>query len=156
MAGGGDIILIPEIKYDLDSIYRYLEHRAKQKKYYSIVVVAEGIDKPKTKSAARYISQKIRNNTGLESRETILGYIQRGGSPNAMDRVLATRFGSYAAELISKGQYGQMVRKRGEIIEGVPLEDVAGKLRNVPKDHPLIKKAYGLGICMGDSFLRER
>ncbi len=153
MAGGGDIILIPEIKYNLDAIYRYLEHRAEQKKSYSIVVVAEGIEKPKNKSAARFISQKIRNHTGLESRETILGYIQRGGSPNAMDRILATGFGAHAAELISKEKYGRMVRKNGEVIESVPLNDVGGKLRSVPKDHPLIKKAYGLGICMGDYFL---
>lgn len=150
MAGGGDVILIPEIKYDLDIIYKYLDYRAEQKKSYSIVVVAEGIEKPKSKSAARYISQKIRSNTGLESRETILGYTQRGGSPNAMDRILATRYGAHAADLISAGQYGRMVCKNGERIESIPLEEVGGKLRLVPFDHPLIIKARGLGICMGD------
>jgi len=150
MAGGGDVILIPEIKYDLEVIYKYLHQRAEQKKSYSIVVVAEGIEKPKSKSAARYIAQKIINNTGLEARETILGYIQRGGSPNAMDRILATRFGAHAADLISQGQYGRMVCKNGELIESIPLEEVGGKLRPVPFDHPLITKARGLGICMGD------
>ena len=155
MAGGGDIILIPEIKYDLDSIYKYLLNRAEQKKSYSIVVVAEGIDKPKNKSAARYISQKIRNNTGLESRETILGYVQRGGSPSAMDRILATRFGAHAADLISNEDYGRMVCKNGEAIESIPLSEVGGKLRNVPLDHPLIKKARGLGICFGDAYLQK-
>lgn len=79
MAGGGDVILIPEIEYNLDVIYNYLEDRVAKKKSYSIVVVAEGILKPKLKSAARFISHKIRKHTGLESRETILGYIQRGG-----------------------------------------------------------------------------
>ncbi|PKP35185.1 MAG: 6-phosphofructokinase [Bacteroidetes bacterium HGW-Bacteroidetes-17] len=155
MAGGGDIILIPEIKYDLDAIYKYLLNRAEQKKSYSIVVVAEGIEKPKNKSAARYISQKIRNNTGLESRETILGYVQRGGSPSAMDRILATRFGAHAADLISNEDYGRMVCKNGEMIESIPLSDVGGKLRNVPLDHPLIKKARGLGICFGDAYLQK-
>lgn len=152
MAGGGDIILIPEIEYDLDAIYRYLERRAEQKKSYSIVVVAEGIKKPKSKSAARYISQKIRENTKLESRETILGYTQRGGSPTAMDRILATRFGAYAADLISREQYGKMVCKDGENISSIPLSEVSGRLRNVPSDHALINKARGLGVCMGDSF----
>lgn len=156
MAGGGDIILIPEIKYDLDTIYKYLLNRAEQKKSYSIVVVAEGIEKPKNKSAARYISQKIRNNTGLESRETILGYVQRGGSPSAMDRILATRFGAHAADLISNEDYGRMVCKNGESIESIPLSDVGGKLRNVPLDHPLIKKARGLGICFGDAHLQNK
>jgi len=155
MAGGGDIILIPEIKYDLDAIYKYLLNRAEQKKSYSIVVVAEGIEKPKNKSAARYISQKIRNNTGLESRETILGYVQRGGSPSAMDRILATRFGAYAADLISNEDYGKMVCKNGETIVSIPLSDVGGKLRNVPLDHPLIKKARGLGVCFGDAYLQK-
>ncbi len=155
MAGGGDVILIPEIKYDLDVVYKYLDYRAEQKKSYSIVVVAEGIKKPKNKSAARYISQKIRSNTGLESRETILGYIQRGGSPNAMDRILATSYGSHAAELISNGVYGRMVCKNGETIESIPLSVVGGKLRNVPLDHPLISKARGLGICLGDFCLSD-
>lgn len=156
MAGGGDIILIPEIEYNLNVVYKYLEHRVEQKKSYSIVVVAEGIKKPKTKSAARYISQKIRENTGLESRETILGYVQRGGSPNAMDRILATSYGSHAAELINNGAYGRMVCKNGEAIESIPLSVVGGKLRNVPPNHSLVVKARGLGICMGDSFLPKR
>lgn len=150
LAGGGDVILIPEIEYNLDVIYKYLEDRAAKKKSYSIVVVAEGILKPKLKSAARFISQKIRKHTGLETRETILGYIQRGGSPNAMDRILATRFGSYAAELIASENYGIMVSKKGDSISSVPLHEVGGKLRTVPPDHSLIKKARGLGICMGD------
>lgn len=152
MAGGGDVILIPEIEYNLDAIYKYLEYRAEQKKSYSIVVVAEGIKKPKNKSAARYISQKIRENTGLESRETILGYVQRGGSPNAMDRILATSYGAHAAELINNSDYGRMVCKNGEAIESIPLNIVSGKLRHVPTDHALINKARGLGICLGDCF----
>ncbi|MCP4552278.1 MAG: 6-phosphofructokinase [Bacteroidetes bacterium] len=150
MAGGGDVILIPEIEYELDVIYNYLEDRAAKKKSYSIVVVGEGILKPKLKSAARFISQKIRKHTGLETRETILGYVQRGGSPNAMDRILATRFGSYAAELIAKDNYGLMVSKIGDNISSIPLHEVGGNLRTVPIDHSLIKKARGLGICMGD------
>jgi 6-phosphofructokinase 1 len=153
MAGGGDVILIPEIKYDLDVVTKYLEQRVRQKKSYSIVVVAEGIKKPKGKSAAQYIAKHIKDTTNLDTRETILGYIQRGGSPSPMDRILATRYGAYAAELISKKQYGLMVNKNGDKIGSVPLEEVAGKLRKVPQDNPLVSKARGLGVCMGDNCL---
>lgn len=150
LAGGGDVILIPELNYDLDAIMSYLEERAAKKKSYSIVVVAEGIRcKSKTKSAAQYIAHQIRKRTGLDTRETILGYIQRGGSPSPADRILATRYGAYAAELINNEQYGLMVKIEGDKISSIPLNDVGSKLRTVPKDHPIIKKARGLGICMG-------
>ena len=154
MAGGGDVILIPEIKYDMDVVTKYLEDRARKKKPYSIVVVAEGIKKPdKYKSAAYYIAKTIRERTGLDTRETILGYIQRGGSPSPMDRILATRYGAYAAELIHKKQFGLMVNKNGDAIGSTPLTEVAGKLRTVPENNRLVAKARGLGVCMGDHCL---
>lgn len=150
IAGGGDVILIPELKYDLKTVNNYLLKRAEKKKPYSIVVVAEGIDKPKKMSAADYIGSQIEESTGLETRQTILGYIQRGGSPTANDRILATRFGSAAVSSIAKGEFGLMVMKKGEKIKTIPLEEVGGKLRLVPSDHALIRKARGLDICMGD------
>ena len=149
MAGGGDVILIPEIKYDIDIVNKYLLTRAEKKKDYSIVVVAEGIKTPGKRSAASYISEKIEEGTGIETRKTILGYIQRGGSPPPTDRILATRFGASAVNLIAKEDYGKMVIKKGEKIKDMPLAEVGGKLRLVPPDHSLVKKAQGLDVCLG-------
>lgn len=150
MAGGGDVILLPELDYNMDIVNEYLLTRARNKKPYSIVVVAEGIDKPdKDQSAASYIAKQIEEGTGIETRKTILGYIQRGGSPSPMDRILATRFGAYAVDLIANEDYGKMVIKKGEKIKDILLSDVGSKLRLVPEDHKLIKKARGLDICFG-------
>jgi 6-phosphofructokinase 1 len=113
-------------------------------------VVAEGIEKPKKESAATYIAKKIQKHTGLETRETILGYIQRGGSPSANDRILATRFGAHAVEMIANKKFGHMVAKKGEELTSVPLSEVGGKLRLVPPDHSLIKKGRRMGVCFGD------
>ena len=150
MAGGGDVILIPEIEYDINVVARYLTKRVLNKKPYSIVVVAEGIPVPKGRKAANYIAEQIEELTNLETRETILGYIQRGGSPSPMDRLLATRYGAYAVELIAKEKFGLMVSSRGDQITSVPLTEVAGKLRTVPVDHPLIEKAERMGVCFGN------
>jgi ATP-dependent phosphofructokinase / diphosphate-dependent phosphofructokinase len=150
IAGGGDVILLPEIKYDIEIVADYLIRRARAKKPYSIVVVAEGIDKPKKEKAATYIAQQIQKLTGLETRETILGYIQRGGSPSPNDRILATRFGGHAVELIAKGKFGLMVAKKGEEMTAVPLKDVGSKTRLVPPDFPLIGKGRKMDICFGD------
>jgi len=150
IAGGGDVILIPEITFDMDTISRYLKKRAVNKKPYSIVVVAEGIPVPKGVKAGDFLAREIFAQTGLETRQTILGYIQRGGSPSPMDRLLATRYGAYAVELIAREKFGQMVSLKGDEIKSVPLSDVGGKLRTVPLDHPLIEKARRMGICFGD------
>ena len=150
MAGGGDVILIPEIEFDINLVARYLTKRVLNKKPYSIVVVAEGIPCPKGMKAANYIAEQIETLTNLETRETILGYIQRGGSPSPMDRLLATRYGAYAVELIAKEQFGLMVSSQGDKITSIPLSGVAGKLRTVPKDHPLIEKAERMGVCFGN------
>jgi 6-phosphofructokinase 1 len=149
MAGGGDVILIPELDYSIKTVNKYLLDRVKNNKDYSIVVVAEGISH-KGESAASYISQAIEEGTGIETRKTILGYIQRGGSPSPTDRLLATRFGAAAVNLIAKEEYGNMVIKKGEKIKSIPLSEVGGKVRLVPKDHALLKKAKGLGVCMGN------
>ncbi len=149
MAGGGDVILLPEINFDINIVAKCLKKRTINKKPYSIVVVAEGIAAPKGESAAHYIARSISELTGLETRETILGYIQRGGSPSPMDRVLATRYGAHAVELIAQKHFGQMVSLKGDTITSVPLSEVGGKLRLVPIDHPLIEKSRRMDICFG-------
>ena len=150
IAGGGDVILIPEIDYDISIVAKYLKKRVMNKKPYSIVVVAEGIKCPKGMEPAHYIATSILEQTELETRETILGYIQRGGSPSPMDRILATRYGAHAVELIATGHFGVMVSLRNDDVTSVPLKEVGGKLRTVPLDHPLIEKAVRMGVCVGN------
>ena len=150
MAGGGDIILIPEIEYNVRSVCKKIEKRFEEKKPYSIVVVAEGIKVPEGKHAGGYIAECITTYTGVEARETRLGYIQRGGSPTAMDRILATRYGSYAAEIIAMEQYGSMVAMRENKLTTIPLAEVEGKLNLVEPDHPLVLKCRNMGVSFGD------
>ena len=151
VAGGGDVILIPEIDYDISVVAKCLKKRVLDKKPYSIVVIAEGIKCPKGQEPAHYIATAITQETGLETRETILGYIQRGGSPSPMDRVLATRYGGHAVELIASGSFGVMVSLKNDEVISVPLNEVGGKLRTVPLEHPLIDKARRIGVCLGTS-----
>lgn len=150
IAGGGDVILIPEIPYDLNLVNECLMERSRKKKPYSIVVVGEGIEKASKKSAGVYIAKQIRKATGLETRETILGYIQRGGSPTATDRILATRFGAYAAKMVNERRFGSMVALRNGIITSIPLDEVGGKLRLVDPTNGLVEKGRYLGVCFGD------
>lgn len=159
ISGGGDVILIPEIDYDENAVAKYLEKRAAAGKPYSIVVVAEGIRIPEeirkrdciTKlSACSYIARRIEEMTGLETRETILGYLQRGGTPSHSDRILATRFGTFAAELIAKEKYGRMVALKDNNITSIPLEETAGQIKTVPVSDPLIKEARMIDTCFGD------
>ena len=150
IAGGGDVILVPEIDYDINKVANYLKDRSMQGKPFSIIVVAEGIKKEGKQTAGRYISKQIQELTDFEVRETILGYIQRGGSPSAADRIFATQLGGLAAELIHQGNYGQMVAMRDGMITNVPLEDVGGKLRLLTPDHPLIERGRAIGVCFGN------
>ncbi len=151
IAGGGDVILIPEIPHNDEVVADYLMHRVAENKPYSIVVVAEGIKIPgKERSAASYMSRRINELTGLEIRETVLGYIQRGGSPSPMDRVLATRYGTSAADLIAKRNFGKMVALKNNEITNVPLEEVAGKLKLVDPENPLVIKARNMGTSFGN------
>lgn len=167
LAGGGDVILIPEIPYHMDSIKTHLKNRAKSGKEFSIVVVAEGalsyeefkMDKKQLKQKrkdSRYpskgyeIAKEIEEKTGLDIRISVLGYLQRGGAPSPYDRVLATQFGTVAAELLYKGDYGKMVAKDKDEFVAKPLEEIAGKLKQVPQDHILVKNARMVGTCFGD------
>ena len=167
MASGADIILIPEIPYDIDKVVEAIEKRTKEGKRFSILAVAEGaISKEdaklskkeyKAKLAARpypsvsyEIGRKIEEKTGQEIRVTIPGHTQRGGSPCPYDRVLSTRFGAAAAQMIIQGDYGKLVGiKNGEIVR-IPLADVAGKLKTVNPEASIIKEAKAIGISFGD------
>jgi 6-phosphofructokinase 1 len=165
VAGGGDVILIPEIPYDIHAIAKHIEERAEIGKMFSIVCVAEGalsveedkMDKKDRKkflaengpSAAYRIAKQIQDATGMETRSTVLGYVQRGGVPSASDRVLATSCGTAAAELLAKGEYGRMVAINGNKITNVDLSIPEDRVKNVPLDHYMIDTAQAVGACMG-------
>jgi 6-phosphofructokinase 1 len=151
LAGGGDVILIPELEYDINKVNDELLDRARKGKPYSIVVVAEGIKTGKKEDtrAGAYIAEQIEKGTKLETRVTVPGYTLRGGSPSPLDRIIATRMGTYAASLINKHEYGRMVALRNNEMTSLPLKEVGGKLRLVQPDHFLIKQARRIGTCFG-------
>ena len=167
IAGGADIILIPEIPYDIDKIIEAIQHRSKEGKGFTILAVAEGaISKEdaalskkdlkekqadyKYPSVSYEIAEKIAKKTGIEIRVTVPGHMQRGGSPCPYDRVLSTRLGAEAANLILKDQYGYMVGIINGKVKKVPLGEVAGKLKGVSPDDQLIQHAKLIGISFGD------
>jgi 6-phosphofructokinase 1 len=184
LAGGADVILIPEIPYRVTRIAAAIRKRVGRGTNFSIVAVAEGARSVEdaralavatvreerargqaAREAARAevelletqhigntlrLAHQLEELTGLESRVSILGYIQRGGTPSPVDRLLATRLGSAAADLVAAGTYGVMVAARGEGTEPVPLEQVAGRRKMVPLDHPWIAAARQVGTCLGD------
>lgn len=149
MAGGADVILIPEIEYDINEVNETILDRSRRGKPYSIVVVAEGIKTEGKKRPADYISHIIEETTGIETRETVLGYIQRGGNPSPFDRNLATRLGGHATQLIANRQFGRMVSLKEDKITSIPLKEVAGKLKIVDPDHDLIIQGERMGISFG-------
>jgi phosphofructokinase-like protein len=167
LAGGADTILIPEIPFRWDSVFRHVRHRAQRGRRFSIVCVAEGaklpeggevvkaIDERRTDArqlggVGSVVAQRIEAGTGLETRVTVLGHLQRGGSPTAYDRILATRFGVAAAEAACRGDSGVMVALRGTEIVTVPIADSIASLRTVPPDHPLVLAARSVGTRFGD------
>ncbi len=184
IAGGADVILIPEIPYSVQSIADAIRQRVQRGSSFSIVAVAEGAMHSEAASAYRAAGALKRSSTnpeekesavasiaavhadhagntlrlagelealtGLEARVTILGYVQRGGTPSAADRLLATRLGSAGADLINEGVFGVMVASRGEGTEPVPLDKVAGKRKPVPPDHSWVQAARHVGTCFGD------
>ncbi|MDD5952569.1 MAG: ATP-dependent 6-phosphofructokinase [Oscillospiraceae bacterium] len=167
VASGADVILLPEIPYDIDSVVNTISERERKGKHFSILAVAEGaISKAEAKMSKKELKAKrenmnypsisyriaaeIREHTGKEVRVTVPGHFQRGGDPSPTDRVLATRFGAAAAKLILNEQYGYMVALQNNKIVPVPLENVAGKLKSVPLDLDLIQYARDIGITFGD------
>lgn len=149
MAGGGDVILLPEMPYSMDNVVQAIIDRLGRGKTYAIVVVAEGIQTDGKTRVAEYIARHIERETGIETRETVLGYTQRGGSPTPFDRILATRIGGHATELVANRQYGRMVAVINGQISSLPLEEVAKKLKPVPEDHDLIIQGKRMGVCFG-------
>ncbi len=166
MASGADIILIPEIPYDINKIAEAIEKRKKRSSF-TILAVAEGAiskedaalskkDYKKKLAESKYpsisyeLADQIHELTGEDVRVTVPGHTQRGGSPCPYDRVFASRLGSEAGNLILKGEYGFMVGYKNREIVKVPLEDVAGKLKSIPADASIIKEAKLLGISFGD------
>ena len=168
IAGGADIILLPEIPYDMDVIAEAIDKRAKSGKKFTIIAVAEGAIskedaamskkelKEKKKNGVVYpsvayeIGAKIQEVTGSEVRVTVPGHMQRGGEPCPYDRVLATRLGAAAAELIINEEYGYMAALKNNEITKVPLSEVAGKLKTVDPNCSMIKEAKRIGISFGD------
>ncbi|MCP3893909.1 ATP-dependent 6-phosphofructokinase [Bacteroides sp.] len=149
MAGGGDVILVPEIPYSVANVRETIMNRLKKGKPYSIIVVAEGIPTEGGRRAGEFIAKEIERETGIETRETVLGYIQRGGSPTPFDRNLSTRMGGHATELIANGQFGRMIALNGNEISSIPLEEVAGRLKLVTEEHDLVVQGRKMGICFG-------
>ncbi len=190
IAGGADVILIPEIPYDVNAVAESIRRRSQRGSRFSIVAVSEGamsIDQAKrfqdaseslakakasddkgssaAKKQARVelekvessrdgntlrLSEELEELTGLESRVTILGHVQRGGTPSAADRILATQLGTACSKLIHDGQHGIMVALRGDQAVPVPLTEIVGKRKTVPTDHSWIQAARDVGVCLGD------
>ena len=167
IAGGADIVLLPEIPYDIDVVCEALEQRAKHGKTFSLVAVAEGAmsteeAKMKKKERAEFrakngfsgianrLAKELSEKTGLEARAVIPGHMQRGGTPSAYDRMLSTNFGVHAAQLIASEQYGQAVGMMNNTVTHNPLSTVAGKTKFVPIDGHEIRTARAMGISMGD------
>lgn len=167
LAGGADAILIPEIPFTLEAVGRKVEERRKAGKHFSIVVVAEGARTPdgelvvkqtvagshdpiRLGGIGQIVASRLEEMTGLEARVTVLGHVQRGGSPTSFDRILATRYGVAAAELALVRRYGRMISLRGNHVQDVPMEEAAGKVRTVPVDGDLVAVARALGISFGD------
>ena len=152
MAGGADVILLPELGFDMDIVCEVLNNRKKNGKSYSIVALAEGIEVEGGTGGhhpATYFAREIEKRTGIEARETVFGYIQRGGSPSSYDRNLGTLLGGYAAKLINDKKFGRMVSVKGVKITDVSLEDVAGKLRIVEPNDPMVLQGKKMGISFG-------
>ncbi|QXT62554.1 6-phosphofructokinase [Tessaracoccus palaemonis] len=184
IAGGADIILIPEIPYSIESVAESVRGRAASGRPFSVIAIAEGArdlqgsadlaaavalkssatspearaaaDKHKASVEAAHrdnafrVASALESATGLESRVTILGYVQRGGTPDANDRLLGTLLGSAGADLVAAGEYGVTVASQGGDAVPVPLAEVAGNLKTVPLDHPWLTAARGVGTGLGD------
>ena len=192
IAGGADVILIPEIPYDIEAVAEAIRQRHRMGSSFSIIAVSEGAmseeqaealhaaedalakarklkrpgksrDKRIKDAQARIeeitallhngtlaLSEELERQTSLESRVTILGHVQRGGTPSAADRLLATLLGAACARTIDEGEYGVMIAARGEEARTVPLKDVVGKRKTVPLDHAWIETARAIGVSLGD------
>ena len=167
IAGGADVILIPEIPYDIEKVAEKIIERKNAGKNFSIVVVAEGAkakggdvvvsrvlkdspDPVRLGGIGNRISQEIEQATGIETRVTVLGHLQRGGRPSPFDRILSTRYGVKAVELVMERKFGYMVSLRGDEITAVPLEEAVGCTKTVPENGEMVRIAKSVGVSFGD------
>ena len=184
IAGGADVALIPEIPYDIDKVVDKINERRKEGKDFSIVVVSEGampkggsitventrdngtgVDNTKLGGIGNKVAHELEKLTGLEARNTTLGYVQRGGTPTAFDRTLSTKYGAKAMNLALEEKFGRLVVLKNGVLDSVSLEDVVGNnkkigavsgnteesnIRKVSMDSDLVKTARSIGICLGD------
>ena len=167
IAGAADIVLIPEIDYDLQSIINVCRER-EQRQRYTIICIGEGAkesgqsltvrerveyspDPIRLGGVGHVLRERLQPHLKSEVRTTVLGHVQRGGDPTPFDRVLATRYGHHAAELVLQGQFGQMVTLQKGQIASVPIADVANTQRTVPLDSPMLTMARDIGICLGQA-----
>jgi 6-phosphofructokinase 1 len=167
LASGTDVILIPEIPFELDYVAKYCQTRHHDGRGFTIIGVGEGakpvggkmfVDKVVADSpdpirlggVGKYVADTLQDMTGLDSRAMVLGHVQRGGTPTAHDRILATQFGFHAFELLMNRNFNRLVVQQGGKISSVPIKEVAGKIRTVPLDCMAIRAARSVGTCFGD------
>lgn len=172
IAGGADVILLPEIPFRMEVIYEELATRARRGRRYSLICCAEGAhpadgekvvdrvdptspDPIRLGGVGRWLADRIERDTGLESRSVALGHVQRGGTPSAFDRVLATRFGHHAMELLRSGARGRLVVLQEARLTDIALTEAEGRQRVVPTDHPTIEAARAVYTCFGDEPTRR-
>ncbi len=166
VAGGADVILIPELPYQIEEVARVCQRREHLGKRFTIIVVAEGArpeggdvvirevdptspDPIRLGGIGQFLARHLKQHVTSEIRTTVLGHIQRGGTPSPLDRVLGTQLGTYAAHLAARGIYGKIVTVQENRLTEVPIEKVGGKTRHVPPDHPLIAAALSTGTSLG-------
>ena len=167
IAGGCDACLIPEIPYDINKVADAIKENQKNGKNYALVVVAEGAkplggdvvvskvvenspDPIRLGGIGNVVASQLEELVGLEARATILGHVQRGGTPTANDRILSTRYGTYAVELLMQGKFGNMVTLSGSELSYESLENVIGKNKAVEEDSYWVQTARGINLCLGD------
>ena len=164
IAGGADVILIPEIPWRMDCIARQVEKIREQGRNFALVVVAEAVkteaggtvvqnapgEKQRYGGVGHYIGERLAEATGAEVRVTVLGHVQRGGSPDARDRLIASAFGVHAVDMVAEGKFDRMVAWRARQVIDVPIAEAISRPHMVDPDGPVVRTARGLGICLGD------
>jgi 6-phosphofructokinase 1 len=167
LSGGADVILIPEIPFNIEKVCKYIMENELHGRHYGIVVVGEGatpiggVEMARGKGEAgrqelvlggigEYVAKEISKRTGKDTRSLVLGHLQRGGSPTTFDRLVSLRFGAAAVRMIEEQNFGIMVALDPPEVKGVPLEEVIGKIRKVPLDSDSLRTARDIGICLGD------
>jgi 6-phosphofructokinase 1 len=165
IAGGADVILLPEIPFNTEKVAEFIKQRDAQGHHSTLVVVAEGAHLPDGDLATiaankggevrlggigDIVARRLESLTGKETRSCTLGHLQRGGAPTALDRILGTRFGVMAVKLAEEGRFGRMVSYQAYHVDSVPIEEAVNKLRLVEPEGEMVKAAKAVGICLGD------